>query len=76
MDNFFKSSPEKKSSNLFLQKTDNSAKKRRKSNNERGSNEADDKKDKVRVHIENKLFRLFRCHDIMTIHSNQQSKDE
>ncbi|PKY15318.1 hypothetical protein RhiirB3_401439 [Rhizophagus irregularis] len=43
IDNFF----EKKSSSLFLQKTDNSSKKRRKPSNEQGSNGADGEKDKV-----------------------------
>ncbi|CAB4445962.1 unnamed protein product [Rhizophagus irregularis] len=47
IDNFFKSFSEKKSSSLFLQKTDNSAKKRRKPSNERGSNGADGEKDEA-----------------------------
>jgi hypothetical protein len=51
IDNFFKSPSEKKSSNLFLQKKDNSAKKQQKSSNEQGSNEVDDKKDKIQFHI-------------------------
>ncbi|CAI2195207.1 12335_t:CDS:2, partial [Funneliformis geosporum] len=47
IDKFFKSPSERKSSNLFSQKTDNSTKKRRKSSNERGSCEVGNGKGKV-----------------------------
>ncbi|CAG8609971.1 11357_t:CDS:10, partial [Funneliformis caledonium] len=56
IDNFFKSPSEKKSSNLFLQEKDNSVKKQQKSSNERGSNEADDEKDKVESEARDSIF--------------------
>ncbi|CAG8730834.1 7858_t:CDS:2, partial [Funneliformis mosseae] len=56
IDNFFKSPSEKKSSTLFLQKKDNSAKRQQKSSNERGSNEADDEKDKVESEACDSIF--------------------